>query len=312
MLPELSTKEKLRKTRRTVKWQERAHDVTETIASKDHNNLYITSSFFRDRIKNKAFCAYYAVMRIVDDRVDNLPWPNHRSEEMQKRELSVVDAWERVVNSCRQGIHPTAPQLKACEFANWSDFLVYAEGATVAPTTIYLSLIAAHRNETKNIYELPTGFDLYNCGRYLGIFAYLGHIIRDLANDITQATTRLCISREDMVAHGVSPEILRNDALRRQASPTTRSLVEDLLRRARNYLLQGRSLAMQIQDFIESDCRLILELIITMYEHIIAKIETTSFDPMGKRHFITRKEIADIVQSAAVHTGFSLPNCMVI
>jgi len=348
MLPELDTKEKFRKTRRRLKHQKQAYRVTEAIASRDHNNLYITSSFFKDRIKYRAFCAYYAVMRIVDDRVDNLPLPISRTEGLDNRELGIVDAWEQVVVSCHSGIRPTAAQLYACDFAEaeavcesliaafrafpvpiklwtnffkamrsdiiageftcWSDFLTYAEGATVAPTTIYLSLITAQRDESNNSYKFPTGFDLFKCGRDLGIFAYLGHIIRDLAEDIKHAATRLCITREDMVTHGISPETLRSDMLKGQASPATCGLVLDLLQRARKYLLQGRALTLQIQDFIESDSRFILELIITMYEHIIAKIESTGFDPMLNQHHLSRKEKANIVHSVAAHTGFSLPN----
>jgi len=347
MLPELKTK-KIRQPKRKTAWQKWALDVTEEIASKDHNNLYITSSFFKDSVKYKAFCAYYAVMRIVDDRVDNLPLSLAGNEELCNRELGVVNAWEQVIISCSQGIYPATFQLEACDFANaravceslitafqaipvpiilwrnffdamrsdilagefdsWSDFLTYAEGATVAPTTIYLLLIAAKRNEANCSYELPTGFDLFTCGRHLGIFAYLGHIIRDLAEDIKNATTRLCITREDMVGHGVTPERLRNEASRHQASPSTCSLVVDLLQRARKYLLKGRAITVQIQDIIENDGRFILELIITMYENIITKIESVGFDPMAKRHYLTREEKANIVKSVAVHTGFLIPD----
>jgi len=335
-----------------VKVQTRAHEVSEAIASRDRNNLYVTSSFFRDPIKFRTFCAYYAIMRIVDDRIDNLPSPNNRCAELRKRELDVVSAWERVVKCSCNGIHPTASLLASCDFAEveavcesfiasyrvfpvpirlwtnfftamrsdlvagefacWSDFMAYAEGATVAPTTIYLSLIAARRDVKKDSFEFPTGFDLYDCGRYLGIFAYLGHIIRDLAEDITQAPTRLCITREDMVVHGVSPETLRIEALRRQASPATRSLVAELLQRARRHLAQGRALAAPIYGSLESDGRFILELIITMYEHIVAKIESIGCDPMAGRHHLTRREQAEIIQQVAARTDFSIPNLAAI
>lgn len=328
--------------------QTRAHEVTEAIASKDRNNLYITSSFFRDPIKYQAFCSYYAIMRVVDDRIDNLPSQSSRCAELQKRELGVVAAWERVVRSCCRGIHPTASLLASCDFAeaeavcisfiasyrvfpvsirlwtnffaamrsdllanelvHWSDFLAYAEGAAVAPTTIYLSLIVARRDAGKDSCEFPQGFDLYDCGRHLGIFAYLGHIIRDLASDITCPATRLCIAREDMLAHGVSPEILRSEALNRRASRATRRLVGELLQRARGHLAQGRALAVPTHGFLESDSQFILELIITMYEHIIAKIESTGCDPMAKRHHLTRLEKAKIVKQVAARTDFSLSN----
>jgi hypothetical protein len=32
-------------------------------------NLYRTSCFFRDMERHRAFCAQYAIMRLVDDRV---------------------------------------------------------------------------------------------------------------------------------------------------------------------------------------------------------------------------------------------------
>ena len=70
--------------------QPRAHEVTEAIASKDRNNLYVTSTFFRGHIKYRAFCAYYAIMRVVDDRIDNLPSQSSRCAELRKRELAPV------------------------------------------------------------------------------------------------------------------------------------------------------------------------------------------------------------------------------
>jgi phytoene synthase len=348
MAPELNLKGKLRKTRRTVKRLIKANRVTEAIASRDHNNLYITSSFFKDRIKYKAFCAFYAVMRIVDDRIDNLPLFIKQNEDSQNRELEVVDAWEKLVKLCQQDIYPSISQLKASDFPEadavcvslieafrnfplpiklwtnffkamrsdliageletWSEFLDYTEGATVAPTTIYLYLIAARRNNANNLYDLPIGFHLYKCGHYLGIFAYLGHILRDLAEDIKSTVARLCITREDMNAHDVSPEILRMDAVKKQASSATNGLVIDLSQRARRYLSRGRAYLSQLQEILDNDSRLILELIITMYECIIDKIESTGYDPMSNKHYLSRGEKTMIVKLVALQNGYRLPN----
>lgn len=324
----------------------RADEVIEAIASKDRNNLYVTSSFFRDPAKYRAFCTYYAIMRLVDDRVDNLPSPRGLSAKLLEHELGVVTAWEQVVVSGCDGIYPKTSFLTSCDFAEvqaicesfihsyrlfpvpvklwnnffaamrsdlsdgefvrWADFLAYAEGATVAPTTIYLWLIMARRNVTKGTYELPREFDLYACGRHLGIFAYLGHIIRDLALDVTSMTTRLCIARKDMLTHGVSPEMLRNEALNHRASHATKRLVADLLQRARDHLAQGRALAQPAYELIESDSLFILELIITIYEHVIEKIESIGCDPMSERHHLTPLERAEIVQQVAARVGFRI------
>jgi phytoene/squalene synthetase len=330
----------------------RADDVTEAIASKDRNNLYITSSFFRDPAKYRAFCAYYAVMRTVDDRIDQLFEQDRRSTARQQRDLEVVNAWEQAVRSCRDGVHPKASLLTRCdlpdagavcdsfidtyrvfpvpaglwtnffsamrsdllegEFIRWSDFLAYAEGATVAPTTIYLWLILARHHSEMDLYEIPQGLDWQACGRHLGIFAYLGHIIRDLAQDLTGKSARICIAREDMRRHGVTPEGLRKEASNGRASLATRGLVADLLERSRRHLAQGRALAQPAYGVLESDGRFILELIVTIYEHVIDKIERTGCDPMAGRHRLSRLEKAKIVRQVAVRTGFSLPHSMTV
>lgn len=332
--------------------QSLAHKVTEAIASKDRNNLYITSSFFKDPIKYRAFCDYYAIMRIVDDRVDNLPSSNSRSAELMKRELSVVTSWERMIRSCCKSVYPSTSLLVSCdhneseaivesfvdsyrvfpvpmelwtnffaamrsdivanELVHWTDFLTYAEGATVAPTTIYLLLIVAHRYDAKNSYEIPQEFDLYDCGRHLGLFAYLGHIIRDLATDIMETETRLCLTREDMLSHNVSKEMLKNEALNQKASKATRGLVKEMLHRARWHLAQGRALIKPIHYLLERDSKFILELVIAMYEQVILKIESNNYDPMTKRHHLTRQDKARILSQVAARLGFSSSECSVI
>jgi phytoene/squalene synthetase len=328
--------------------QAQPHEVAETIASKDGNNLYVTSSFFSEPEKYRAFCAYYAIMRVVDDRIDNLPPLSSRCADLVKRELEIVAAWERVVRISCRGIHASESLLASCdhreakalcqalvasyrifpvpiglwtnffaamrsdvvesEMSCWEDFLSYAEGATVAPTTIYLSLIASRRDVVAGSVILPRDFELYDCGRHLGLFAYLVHIIRDLAEDAAHTATRLCLAREDMKAHGVSAELLKSEALRRQASPATRHLVGELLERAAWHLTEGRALVAPIESSLDRDCRFILELIITMYEHMLAKIEACSFDPMSDRHRIGRQEQVGIVREVAARTDFRLPN----
>jgi phytoene/squalene synthetase len=334
----------------TIKDLSNAHKIAETIACKDKNNLSLTSSFFKDKTKYRVFCSYYALMRVVDDHIDNLPPYDQRSKKLIDKELKYLDSWERIVTSSMKGLYPdknlfnstgcneaeaicdsfidsykTIPvdeklwtdffnsmrsDLSSKEFATWSDFLKYSEGATVAPTTIYLILITSKLNASENIYESVKNFDIHECGRNLGIFAYLGHIIRDLAEDIREASTRICITNEDMAAHGLSIDAIRSDAFKHHAAPKTQNLVRELLLRAKNYHVKGRALAEELKDFIGSDCQFILELIITIYEHIIMKIESADFDPMSNRHYLTRREKAMIVKSVAFQTGFPLPNLL--
>ena len=80
-----------------------AHAVAEAIASRDLNNLYLASSFFADHEKYNAFCAYYALMRVVDDRIDALPTRMGLSDRERCAEHEIVSAWDAGVKSCYQG-----------------------------------------------------------------------------------------------------------------------------------------------------------------------------------------------------------------
>lgn len=320
-----------------------AFAAAEAVASRDRNNLHLTSSFFADGEKYRAFCAYYAVMRVVDDRIDGLPWRGALSNEQRLMEQGVLSAWKKGVEACyATGRVPTSV-VKACDrhdarllfqafavslgtfrpplvlwdnffgamrrdlgsegFEDWQQFLSYAEGASVAPTTIYLFLITARR-EGQSI-ELPEGFDVAQCGRQLGVFAYVAHILRDLAEDLRTGEKGLVyVSREDMAAHGVSKELLLSDADRGQASTATRGLVAELASRARLLLSEGRSSMACLAGRTDPDCAFILELIVTMYERVLDKIEACSHDPMGDAHRLTMQEKQSILCEVADRVGY--------
>jgi phytoene/squalene synthetase len=172
---------------------------------------------------------------------------------------------------------------------------------------MYIWLLAAlHEGDGKPA-ALPEGFDVITCGRQLGLFAYLSHIVRDLAEDLrTGEDGLLYLVDEDMRAHGISMEVLLAEAVRGRAGRETRSLVAELLTRARFHLQQGRTLAARVLDRLDEDCRFILDLIITIYERAIDKIEACSCDPMTGRHRLTGSEKESIVREVARRTGFQI------
>jgi phytoene synthase len=321
--------------------------VAEGIAAADLNNLYLSSCFFADRKKYRAFCAFYAVMRAVDDRIDELPSRIDLSVEDRRAEHDVVGAWEDGVAACygdrspdeatlTRCAHPRAPELldavrsslrlfrvpaglwdnfframrrdiDRSRFATWEEFLQYTEGASVAPTTIYLFLIASQRVGTQGRFQPPDSFDLLRCGHHLGVFAYLGHIVRDLAEDLgTGREGLLYFAEEDMSAHNVTEDRLFSDLAVREASTETRTLVADLLGRAREHLANGRALLTGAESWLEPDCRFILETIITIYERVIERIEACSFDPMPGRHRLSQGEKEQVIQEVAARIDFPL------
>ncbi|MFL6291147.1 MAG: phytoene/squalene synthase family protein [Thermoanaerobaculia bacterium] len=320
-----------------------SYAVAEAIAAKDQNNLYVVSRYFADPEKYRAFCALYAVMRLVDDRIDEIPSRTTLTLEARAFEHGVVEFWERAVDVCRAGAAPVpagVPEgmnipdllpafadasrrfpvpgvlwrnffnamhqdLEGQRFATFRDFLDYAEGAAVAPTTIFLYLIASRSPASGGAYRLPEGFDLLGSGRHLGIFAYLGHILRDLAADL--ATGReglLYLAADDLEAFGITEEMLFADLAKRQASPQLRALVDELVERARARLRHGRRLLQVLDGTLTSDCAFILELIVTLYQEVVDRIVACSCDPLAGRHHLSLGDKKRIAFRLAKQGGF--------
>ena len=113
----------------------------------------------------------------------------------------------------------------------------------------------------------------------------------------------LYFAHDDMEAHGVTERMLFDDLARQEASPETRALVADLLGRAREHLARGLGLLQGAESWLEKDCLFILELIITMYERVIDKIESSSFDSLAGRHRLSPEEKQQVIQEVGSGTN---------
>ncbi|MCP3957324.1 MAG: squalene/phytoene synthase family protein [bacterium] len=321
--------------------------AAERIAAKDLNNLYLTSCFFADPERYRAFCALYAVMRVVDDRIDDIPSRQELGAADREREHSIVRAWHEALEHARNASRPTAEEIVRCanpeaselihavtrsmqhfpvpfrlwanffaamhqdlnsaRFATYEDFLRYAEGASVAPTTIYLYLIVADRKTPADPYHVPPGFDLIACGRQLGIFAYLGHILRDLTQDLATGTEGLVyLAEAEMAAHGISEETLRIDMERGHASEPLKALVQTVVQRSWDACDQGRELLRPLDGQLPQDRAFILELIITIYRKLNEKLIDCDYDPIVGDHHLTLEEKQRIARETAQRVGYDV------
>jgi phytoene synthase len=321
--------------------------IAESIAAKDRNNLYRASCYLREEERYRAFCASYAIMRIVDDRVDGLLFRPYASAEDRARESSVVEAWHQVIAACLTGDtpapgdaartdqpyigelltafartveqFPVPPELwddffaamhqdlQRGQFATFSQYLDYAAGASVAPTTIYLHLISGEPSEEQGVFHPPQDFDIVRCGRALGRFAYIAHILRDLREDLTTGERGLLyLAADDMAAHGVTVESLRRDAAAGTASPRLRALVRELVERALTLAQEGRACLSTLDGRLSADRQFLLELIVGIYEGVLGKITSCSHDVMAERHRLTSAEKGRIARQIATSRGILL------
>ena len=321
--------------------------AAETIAARDLNNLYLSSCYFADPRKYAAFCELYALMRVIDDRIDDLPLRASVSAEDRRREHAVAEAWEEALFLGLDGAPIPATLNQACEmaeaeqlvaaaissmrrfpfptelwrnfftamrhdiegerFARYDDFLGYTEGASVAPTTIYLYLIVARDRSGRDVYLPPPGFDLVGCGRHLGLSSYLAHILRDLAKDLQVGTRGLLyLATADLASVGLTEEDLRRDLEERRARPELRRLVAELTSRARQASAQGADLLAVLDGELEPDCAFVLELIRVIYDRLLDKLESVDFDPFAEDHELTLEEKYETAVTVAQRHGISL------
>jgi phytoene synthase len=320
--------------------------VAEAIAAKDLNNLYLTSCYFADPARYAAFCSLYALMRVIDDRVDELPQDPARFDIAAEHE--VLRSWEEALFAAAAGSAPDPGLGERCgmaearllvtgaaqamerfpiplslwrnfflamhrdvhqaRFETYREFLDYTEGASVAPTSIYLFLIAARDASATGVYAPPEDFDLIRSGRYLGTFSYLAHILRDLALDLgTGERGLLYLAREDLERFGLDEAKLRRDLARGRASRSLRDLAAELAGRARAARDRGVTYLETLDGQMEPDCAFILEVILEIYGQALDKLAAASYDPMAGEHHLSLEEKLAAVARTAERLGFELP-----
>jgi phytoene/squalene synthetase len=273
---------------------------SERVAARDQSNLYRTSQFFEDPARYEAFVAMYAVMRLVDDYVDGVEDKPALPREERQGMHCALDGWERRIRAAYEGRPedraidlalsaavttfpvPLARWLRFLDamrfdvdharFDTFDRFVEYSEGATVSPTVVYVYLLTAVR-AADGVYRV-SGFDYETCGRELGHFAYLAHVLRDVVPDLSLGREGLVyLSGEDLRGHGLSEADLRSFAKEGAADDRWGALVRSLCARAHERERRGVALAQAHYPEMAPDCAFILGLIIAVYQLLLTRIE---------------------------------------
>jgi phytoene synthase len=311
----------------------RALELCERIAGKDSSSLYHTSQFFQDRARYEAFIAMYAVMRVVDDIIDDtfdksLMAPLERAA--LRRE---IDAWEARVRAAyagRPGADPLDVALCAAietfpvplalwlafldamrfdidkhRFDDFAEFLAYGEGATVAPTAIYVYLLTAQRGPDRRY--TVSDFDFESCGRDLGLFAYIAHVLRDVPRDLAIGTTGLVyLPTADLAAHGLDERAIGAMVARGHGDDRWRGMVRDLCARAAVMRERGAERAAAIWPRLPVDCAFIFCLIITVYSELLDRIAASPDRALRLDPLLSTVDQLELSAAAARRVGYAL------
>jgi presqualene diphosphate synthase len=288
---------------------------------RDAANLVVASQLFDCPIRRESFTILYSVMRKVDDLVDSIS-ERDNIDELQKDTIrSEVLRWEHFISDYYRGEPCNIPTLSSVytaldtfqipkilwdnffesmwfdfneeEILSFEDFLKYAEGASVAATTIYLTLIGAEKKE--NRFE-TSNFNYIELGHLLGIWAYAIHIVRDLKSDLKVGSNgRLTIPASLVHQFDLDKTKLRRYALDNIADPNISGLVSAFLQWSGSFGIRGKSLAIKLAELLPLERQIILCLIVAMYHNIARRIELSNFNVFDSKHVVLPEERHELV-----------------
>ncbi|MBM3559039.1 MAG: hypothetical protein FJX53_03960 [Alphaproteobacteria bacterium] len=218
--------------------------------------------------KQAVFHVTYAAMRIIDDFVDDdfLARPVGERDRTRDMALARLDRWRRDATAAASGIFaagagPEATLFQAlsavcgprravgpepfrkladalehdireCPLERWSDFHTYAEGAAVAPASIFVTLLASDI-DAEFVGRYGLAVSAADHARSLALYCYLVHILRDLAEDARGNLQLLTIPAEVLVPcgldrRGLAAAVLAGDVAR--VTPVVRAVADEARR----------------------------------------------------------------------------------
>jgi phytoene synthase len=259
---------------------------------KDHPNILIAANFWdEDRYVAAKTC--YKLMRFVDDLVDNYKTDHDVITNNEKKQLTTdVNNWINSIvnhtnNNPRQKvIMETFDKLmipiwtmkvfaKSMIYDIFHDgfqslqaFLDYAQGASIAPASIFVHLCGI-RN-VNGQYEAPA-FNVREAATPCAVFSYLVHIIRDFQKD---QFNHLNYFADDIVEkNGLDRKKLSDMAHGAKIEDGFRNLIKEYYLVADEYRLKTEEMIQKIKPFLEQRYQLSLEIIFTLYLMVFERID---------------------------------------
>ncbi|MFH1812006.1 MAG: squalene/phytoene synthase family protein [Pseudomonadota bacterium] len=303
------------------------------ITARDRSNLYLTSQFLRDEERYQAFLAMYAVMRVIDDAVDKVEDKQHLAPAQRADLHHSLEGWSARIQDAYRGAPADAPLDRALAWAvarfpvplmlwqrfveamhfdvdhprfdRFETFLDYAEGATVAPTTIYIYLLTCEAGDDGK--HQVHRFDYQSCGRELGLFAYLAHVLRDVRNDALVGSTGLVyLSTADLASCDLVDRDLRRFAEARRSDGRFARAVQLLVERARAFEARGVALVEQVLPRLPPDRCFVLRLIVAYYQEMLQRVADPGLDLFAVEEVMGTSDKLAIAARVADAAGFRL------
>ena len=196
-----------------------------------HPNILIAARIWDDR-RYRAAKVCYKFMRMIDDHIDDrkageeaitcmerqlmteqvnnwidcLYKPDHQDSFLQEL-VDTISTFHIPLQLFHNFTKSMLYDINNNGFSTLEEFMDYAEGASVAPASVFVHLCCL--TETDHSYT-PADFDIIEVARPCAIFSYLVHIIRDFQQD--QLDNLNYFAAEILEDHHLLPDDLKKIA----------------------------------------------------------------------------------------------------
>ena len=150
------------------------------------------------------------------------------------------------------------------EFPSFREFMDYAEGASVAPASVFVHLCCLTE---KNGEYMPPGFDVIQVSRPCAVFSYIVHIIRDFQED--QRNNLNYFAADILRKNNLLPSDLKEMANGRPFSDSFRNVIREYYHHAQNFSAKTQIELQNLTTQLDKRYLLSLHVIYNLYKLVI-------------------------------------------
>jgi len=267
-----------------------------------HPNILIAASFW-DKKRYHAAKVCYKFMRMIDDLIDDRKAQGDEISCLEQEELSEkVNSWIDCLETMPESdpfyteliqtistfkiplqlFHNFAKSMlydiSHDGFSTLEDFMEYAEGASVAPASIFVHLCCL--SEENGEYRIPD-YDIVDVARPCAIFSYLVHIIRDFQED--QLSNLNYFANDILTRNNLLPTDLKEIANGAPVTESFRQVIGEYHKQARIYQDQTLQELKKQSTKLSERYLLSLHMIYSLYEMVFDRID------INNGHFTTKE-----------------------
>ncbi|MEA1979622.1 MAG: squalene/phytoene synthase family protein [candidate division Zixibacteria bacterium] len=245
-----------------------------------------------DKERYDAFKICYRSMRVIDDLVDNRKAEGPLTDAEREMIKSSINNWlnsftnkkpidqfqEDLLTTIDKFNIPFTPWVRMGRamiydlyhngFSSLLSFLRYSEGAAIAPASIFTHLCGVTKIGKK--YQIPQ-YDIRTSARYLALFSYLVHIIRDFQKDRKNGLNYFADFY--LQKYSISNNDLDNVASETRVPDNFRQMIAKYFSVTEYYRIKARNKINQLSPIIDNRYQLSLELVYNLYLQIFNKID---------------------------------------